>query len=140
MIDPNIQQAVQDRELLIRQNLSLLRQQAHDEATRAAMKRNELALQATIDALQARLQEAEATMEQMALAESCRGEFSTSPIPTARGIEYAARRLRRIASKAAPHSPRLSDPWSEIEDWRRSTWRAIAIAVWCHPQTSKTLR
>lgn len=63
----------------------------------------------------------------------------SGPAPTARGIEYAARRLWRIGTRTCPRRE-PAKAWSEVDAGRRAGWRAIAIAVWCHPQTSKTLR
>lgn len=93
-------------------------------------------LVAEVDRLRAALAESEATLEAMASREDA------GPIPTARGIEYAAMRLRRIARGAYhdgdPAFP--ATPWSELDARTRAGWRAVAIAVWCQPQTAKTLR
>ena len=62
-------------------------------------------------------------------------------IPTARGIEYQARRLYRVGARACFRDcvlPPLA--WSELDPQVRTAWREVATLVWCQPNPSKTLR
>lgn len=64
-------------------------------------------------------------------------------IPTTRGMEYAARRLFRVASgyaaKCAGLEQRRID-WADLDESSRRGWRHLAIVLWCQPYTRKGAR